>query len=51
MAIKVIISLNYDKMNECKLVYQGRPLNNKAEILRNIMNGSDRYEVTVTTKN
>jgi hypothetical protein len=40
-------------MNECKLVYQGRSLNNKAETLRNIMSAADSAvnEVTVTSKN
>jgi hypothetical protein len=38
-------------MNECKLTYQGRALNNKAEVLRNIAGAADTIEVTVSTKN
>lgn len=39
--MKILISLNYEKMNECKLVYQGRALNNKAEPLRTALNGAE----------
>lgn len=39
--MKILISLNYEKMNECKLVYQGRTLNNKTEPLRNVLNGTE----------
>jgi hypothetical protein len=29
----------------------GKPLNNKAEILRNILTGSETYQIAVTSKN
>lgn len=47
---KVIISLNYEKMNECKLVFQGKPLIDKNQYLRDIMDPNGPNEVTVTTK-
>lgn len=37
-------------MNECKLVYQGKALVNKAEVLRNIMSAEQTNEVTVAAK-
>ena len=41
--MKIIISLNYEKMNECKLFYQGRALNNKEEHLRNVFTGTEPF--------
>jgi len=37
-------------MNECKLVYKGKPLTNKQQIIGDIMDSNLDHEVTVTSK-
>jgi hypothetical protein len=49
--MQILISLNYEKMNECKLVFKGKSLNNKALFLRDVFDVNAANEVTVTGKN
>ncbi len=48
--MQVIISLNYEKMNECRLVFNGKPLLDKTKNLRDIMDPNGINEVVVTPK-
>ena len=47
---QVLISLSFEKMSECKLVYKGTTLANKAMPLREIMDPNGTNEITVATK-
>lgn len=49
-SMQVIISLNYEKMNECRLVFNGKPLLDKTKNLRDIMDPNGINEVVVTPK-
>lgn len=46
-----MISLNYERMGDCKLVYKGNTLTNKNQPLREVMDANETNEVTVITKN
>lgn len=45
-----MVSLNYERMNDCKLVYKGNTLNNKNQPLREVMDPNETNEITVMTK-